>query len=350
MVRLGFALAVLALGCSAAPREPSEPRRGALEVPRGTGGEASSTASAVTASEPPSNVPAVTLAPQSEPVNVTFERLETTPVVSFALGRPPKVAALARGEVLVFDGEKATRLAAADASQPDISAELFFGRDDQPRLMGSVRQPTGKSRPYYRRYRGGRFQPEPGELGPLAGMGALYGVLGHEDPEVVCSPGRFCLVKRVEGWGRAAAHAQPVRIVLGAGTAFALAAETVERLEGNAWVPLVPARTFEEPVSLSVDPTGATWIVEAKRDAVSRLANARWDTIAAPVRGARAIFANTAEDVWLVGNSGVAHYDGSTWRSLPGIPGPLAFVARSGSALWLAGEAGVFRSVTPKTD
>src|SRR6187551_2379668 len=141
MVRLGFALAVLALGCSTAPREPSEPRQGALEAPRGPGGEASSTASEVTApSESPSSAPAVTPAPQSAPVNVTFERLETTPVVSFALGRPPKVAALARGEVLVFDGEKATRLAAPDARPPDVSVELFFGRDDQPRLMGSVRQ------------------------------------------------------------------------------------------------------------------------------------------------------------------------------------------------------------------
>jgi hypothetical protein len=180
--------------------------------------------------------------------------------------------------------------------------------------------------------------------------GALYGVLGHDDPEVVCSPGRFCLVKSLLGWGRAPAHAEPRRVVLAARTAFALGSERIERLERDTWVPLLPERSFENPLSLSVDPTGAPWVVEAKRDVVTRLMNARWETIPSPVRGARAILAKDADDVWLVGRSGLAHFDGTAWRAVPGVPGPLAFVALSGATLWLAGEAGLFRATPPKKD
>ena len=277
------------------------------------------------------------------PRGFSFRRVETTPVVSLAVGKPPKVAFLGSGEALIGDGKGLSRVPVGDTPSAELSIEIFFGRDDQPRLMGTRRTPSGKAQAYYRRYKGGRFQPEPSELGPLAGGdGPLYGVLGHADPEVVCRPGLFCLVKRTTGWARAPAHAIPARVVLAGGSAWALHPDRIERLEKESWVPIVPERTFGDPVALFVDSDGAPWVVESKPDAVTRLVKGVWETRASPVRGARAIWGSAPNDVWLVGASGAARFDGTGWRDVPGVPGPLSLIAFAPPNLWLAGAAGVF--------
>jgi hypothetical protein len=168
-------------------------------------------------------------------------------------------------------------------------------------------------------------------------------VLGHDDPEVVCRPALFCLVKRITGWRRAPAHAAPLRIVLGGGTAFALHPDRIERLEGESWLPLAPARAFEDPVAIFVDAGGAPWVVEGTRDGVTRLRDGRWETLETPVRAPKAIAGTAPDDVWLAGASGAAHFDGRHWLVVPGVAGPLSLVAVSPPNVWLAGEAGVFR-------
>ncbi|HEX6278315.1 MAG TPA: hypothetical protein VFZ53_34955, partial [Polyangiaceae bacterium] len=232
-------------------------------------------------------------------------QVETAPVVALAVGKPPKIALLVSGEALVGDGSASfARVPAPETKNAEASIEIFFGRDDQPRLMG-YRRRDAKLEPYYRRSKGGRFQPEPAELGPLsAPEGALYGVLGHADPEVVCRPALFCLVKRTTGWRRAPAHREPVRIVLGGDTAFALHRDRIERLEGDAWVPLAPERAFDDPRSVLLERDGAPWIVEGGRDGIARLVAGRWETLEAPVRGPRALAGVPPNDVWLVGTSG----------------------------------------------
>jgi hypothetical protein len=284
----------------------------------------------------------------ASPLPFGFERVDSTPVRSLALGKPPKVAFLARGEALVFDGKSFGRLPAPDTSESGLAVEIFFGRDDQPRLMGFRRSLERSSpSPYYRRFKATRFQPEPSELGPLAGPdGALYGVLGHDDPEVVCRAGSFCLVKRMTGWGRAPAHAEPVRVVLAGGTAWALHRDRIERLERDAWVPLLPERPWAAPQSLFVDTQGSPWIVHGNE--VTRLVGGRWESTVAPVDKPLAIWGTTASDVWLVGVGGASHFDGKSWRRVPNVAGPLALVAGSGRNLWLGGESGVYRG-TPTT-
>jgi hypothetical protein len=78
---------------------------------------------------------------------------------------------------------------------------LFTGRDDWPRVIVTNRGPNSVR--YF------RFRPGPGwesphdEQGGLAKAGRLsgyYGVLGHQDPEVLCAPGAFCYEKRESGW------------------------------------------------------------------------------------------------------------------------------------------------------
>jgi len=340
---LGIWGVLVAVGCSHGP-QPQARARPALDASPGVGASAPLTSSSVAPAVPPSVVPTTEAAASATAGGFSFRRVETTPVVSLGVGKPPKVAFLGSGEALIGEGKGLSRVPVGDAPSAELSIEIFFGRDDQPRLMGTRRTPaSGKAQAYYRRYKGGRFQPEPSELGPLAGGdGPLYGVLGHADPEVVCRPGLFCLVKRTTGWSRAPAHSVPVRVVLAGGTAWALHPDRIERLEKDRWVPIVPERTFGDPSALFVDSDGAPWVVESKSDAVTRLVKGGWETTASPVRGARAIWGSAPNDVWLVGASGAARFDGTSWRDVSGVPGPLSLIAFAPPSLWLAGPAGVF--------
>ena len=336
-------LVAVTVGCSHAP-QPESRARPAPGVPKSAQTSAPHEASSSAPVVPSGGPPLTEAAPSAAVTGFSFRRVDPTPVVSLAVGKPPKVAFLGAGEALVGDGKGLSRVPVGDAPSPELFIEIFFGRDDQPRLMGMRRaSASGKAQAYYRRYKGGRFQPEPSELGPLAGGdGALYGVLGHADPEVVCRPGLFCLVKRMTGWSRAPAHPVPVRVVLAGGSAWALHPDRIERLEKEAWVPIVPERRFGDPVALFVDSDGAPWVVESKPDAVTRLVKGRWETMASPVRGARAIGGGVPNDVWLVGASGAARFDGTGWRDVSGVPGPLSLIAFAAPSLWLAGAAGVF--------
>jgi hypothetical protein len=330
-------LLVLA-GCSSAPSSKRLARPSSEET------TSHPTASQLERKAPLPSAPAPSVTPASRPLGVSFTRVEPAPIVSLAVGKPPKIALLVAGEALVGDGSGSfARVPAPDTKDPESSIEIFFGRDDQPRLMGHRRRGT-RVEPYYRRSKGGRFQPEPSELGPLsAPEGALYGVLGHADPEVVCRPSRFCLVKRTTGWRRAPAHAVPVRIVLSSDTAFALHADRIERLEGDAWLPLAPAHVFDRPLSVVLERDGSPWIVEAGSQAIARLVAGRWETLETPVRGPRALAGVPPNDVWLVGASGAAHFDGRAWALVPGVEGPLSLVAIAPPNVWLAGDAGAFR-------
>lgn len=223
--------------------------------------------------------------------------------------------------------------------------EVFFGRDNQPRLMGFVPGDAGKEVPVYRRFRHGAFAPEPSELGPLAApRGALYGVLGFADPEVVCRPRELCLVKRTTGWARVAAHAEPVRIVLRSGSVFALHSEHVERLEARGWAALEPARPFERPRDAWLAPNGELWVVDASATGVFRLKGGQWEGVATPVSEPRAVFGRSEHEVFVAGSSGAAEFDGARFRCVRGVTGPLSFALAVGEDVWLGGESGVYRS------
>ncbi len=339
---IGIALSLAGCGASAgAPSASGSPSSPPATPVRS---EAAPTASVEPTHAPPSVTPRAEPRPPAK-LPFAFTRIEATPVFSAAVGKPPKVAFLARGEAFVFSGKGLERLPAPETRAPELSVEIFFGRDDQPRLMGH-RPAGGRVEPYYRRYKAGRFQQEPSELGPLgAPEGALYGVLGHADPEVVCRPRQFCLVKRTTGWGRAPAHDEPVRVALSGGTAWALHPDRIERLERDQWVKVEPERAFHEPLSLFADAPGSLFVVEASSDAIARLANGRWQIMPSPLRGPRSVWGSSATDVWVVGAGGAAHFDGTVWSVVPGVPGPLEQVIHSPPDLWLAGESGVFRGI-----
>jgi hypothetical protein len=264
--------------------------------------------------------------------------------LSVAVGTPPRVASFSGDAVTLFERESARELP-APRLPPGARVEVFFGRDDQPRLMGFAPGEPGKEAPVYLRFRQGAFRPEPSELGPLAApRGALYGVLGFDDPELVCRPRELCLVKRTTGWGRVAAHDAPARIVVRAGSAFALHAGHIERLGETGWVALEPARQFARPSDVWLAPSGDLWVTDASAGGLFRLRGAHWEAVASPISEPRAIFGRSDTAVYVAGANGAAEFDGTRFHCVRGVPGPLHLALLVGNEIWLAGASGVYRS------
>jgi len=223
--------------------------------------------------------------------------------------------------------------------------ELYFGRDNQPRLIGFVPGASGDEKPVYLRYRQGTFRPEPSELGPLgAPRGALYGVLGFDDPEVVCRPRQLCLVKRMTGWARVPAHDAPVRVVLRRGQVFALHADRIERLGDKSWAPLEPVRAFEQLSDVAVGSQGELWVVDGSKAGVFRLSGSAWTAVASPIVEPRALLATSDSALLVVGKNGAAEIAGGCVRLLPGVDGPLHVALNVGTDVWLAGASGLYGS------
>lgn len=262
---------------------------------------------------------------------------------SLALGKARKAAIISDGAAQLFDGEHWKPIEPALA--PNSSLAIFFGRDNEPRVLGFSQPSPGEPLQVYLRCKNRRLQAAPDELGRLGGRhGALYGVLGFEDPEVVCRAGETCLVKRASGWSSVPAHPKPVPTTLSFGTAFALHADRVEQLSASGFVELEPRRAFRAPRAAWVEPGGVIWVLDAAGELVVRKVDGEWQEQPSPVSSARALWGSASNDVWLVGTGGAAHFDGQRWSCLSEITGPLEFVSATESEVWIAGQSGAWRA------
>lgn len=218
---------MLLLACSPSAH-PERPQGGpAHEQGSSSSGDATLTAAftsgeAVTSTQAPERSNAVrtplpvvpTSAREEAPlVRADVEQLLTSPVTHLtagkrrgaALGSTPHGAAMLH--VFALDpksgaGHPAVPLSIPAPLSPDAATTLGLhtGRDDWPRLIAAG---GANEHSYY------RFRPSPGWQSPRDEQGALakpglasgfYGVLGHEDPEVLCAPSAFCYEKRQTGW------------------------------------------------------------------------------------------------------------------------------------------------------
>jgi hypothetical protein len=277
-----------------------------------------------------------------------FTRVSTDVVTSLSTGKAGHVALLSNLRAKVYDGKTFRTIEPDLTAAPGLNVSIFFGRDNRPRLMGYADDGRGGLEQRYLRERGGRWQKAADELGALGTAKGLYGVLGHDDPEVVCSPKRSCIVKRVTGWVSVPAHDAPLPIVLSGGTAWALARDRVLRLGETGWLELEPPRAFEQPSALlgaapSASATRELWVLERGGAALARRHDGVWSVSPAPVRNAKAIAGRSERDFWIVGDGGVVHFDGSSFRCASDAPGPLASVALADGAVWVGGGAGLFR-------
>jgi hypothetical protein len=277
-----------------------------------------------------------------------FTRVSADVVTSLSTGKAGHVALLSNLRAKVYDGKTFRTIEPDLTPTPGLNVSIFFGRDNRPRLMGYADDGRGGLEQRYLRERGGRWQKAADELGALGTAKGLYGVLGHDDPEVVCSPKRSCIVKRLTGWVSVPAHDAPLPIVLSGGTAWALARDRVLRLGETGWLELDPPRAFEQPSALfsaapSASATRELWVLERGGAVLARRNGGVWSVSPAPVRNAKAIAGLSERDFWIVGDGGAAHFDGSTFRCASDAPGPLASVALADGAVWVGGAAGLFR-------
>jgi hypothetical protein len=300
-------LAAWLLTACAAARAPEPHARPAASPLPAPAASVSAASPAVTATKR-EDVPTAPATPA--PPRFVFSHVLDTPVSSLGVGTPPKLAVLAGAQVSVFDGRGWTALPLIPNAQ-NARFELFFGRDNEPRLMGSRTASDGSAHAFYKRFKARRWQDEPSELGPFAsGDRPLFGLLGFTDPEVVCRAGEICLVKRVSGWSRVPAPAAPpLCMFLMGGTAWALDRGGMLRLEPAGFV---RAETKFYPLPLA-EPS--------------------------------ALWGGAEDDVWLVGHDGAQHFDGSSWQRVAGVDGPLSAIAPVGRELWLAGPSGVYRGI-----
>lgn len=295
------------------------------------------------ASAAPEPAPAPVAAPKPAalPVydGVSFRQVLDVPIHYVAFAPSGKVAAVGE-DVWVGDGASLKKLPAPGPALADV--RVYFGRDDQPRLMGAE-----GGAPVYRRFRGGRWQSGATEIGRLgSGKSApLFGVLGNDDPEVVCKVGDGCIVKRRSGWQTITPPEGRPSVSLEHGTTWALAPATLLRLESEGFRAFGGTLPFSHATAISATSERDVWVAEP--DALYRFDGKSWARLDAPVDGIAGVWAAAEKDVWVVGQGGAVHYDGATWSRVKEPSGALRLATGPSAAdVWLAGKAGLFHAVT----
>jgi hypothetical protein len=302
------------------------------------------TSTAPTSTAPMSTVPPTGSAPTPfAPYSV--ERLHPATVQSIAVGKPPKVATYGNDPYL-FDGKAWIErpLWPKESLEADgvERATIFFGRDNQPRLLGSTRSPDGNNGPLYLRHKPRGWTREPSELGGLAGATtALYGVLGYEDPEIVCAVGSFCLVKRTSGWKRMPAADHPEQFFPTSAGVFVVREEQLYQLDDVTWNPV--ARAPRGVISLCLEAPHRLWLTTKNTLHLRDLQLG--DDLASepvPVGEATALLCEGEGSVWVTGSKGVAHREAERWLPLEGLDGRFWTAARGHDRVLLGGDLGLF--------
>jgi hypothetical protein len=341
-----FALCCTACGGQAHRPTPTTAPPASDPSPPPTPTEVSAGAPVLTASATPPPQPEEP--PPPEPVSLlAFERVLEEPIKSIAVGKPPRIAALGDEPWLLdTEGWQKKALPKQYALSADSRVEIFFGRDNRPRLMGTTSvSPDGSgTQAVYLRLKNAGWRKEPSEIGRLGGLphGGLFGVLGHDDPEVVCKVGDVCIVKRLTGWTTLPSGPGMPRVFMQGGEVWALHPDRVSALEGKGWQDL-PAPPWSKPTGLWGDPSGTVWVSVAAENALYRFEEDAWSKVPSPVKAPRGLWGTSPSDVWVTGDDGAGHYDGSTWRRVVGPEGPLEVATGAGAQdVWLGGRSGLW--------
>jgi hypothetical protein len=279
------------------------------------------------------------------------ERPVEAPVHSLAIDpERGKVAALGEDPWL-FDGQSWRPIPLPVALRPKHGerdeARIYFGRDYQPRIMGSRIGADGP-RPLYLRFKQGSWREEPRELGAFAAKphAGLYGVLGWDDPELVCKVGEFCLVKQRSGWSQVPlpvpAPRMALRIDLGPGGLYALLDRQLLRLGDGRWNPVGGEGPWtQEPAAASLGPGGA-WVSVPREQAIYQHDGQSWIRHSSPVREPRGLWSGTDHELWIAGADGVGYFDGARFWRVVGLAGPVTEVIGRGDRRWFGGSGGVW--------
>jgi hypothetical protein len=335
MASLRAALAVFAIACSA-PRAPEPGPPPAQPAPQHPA--AVSPPPGVAAADGGSTRTPGATAPVSSAFS--FQRVLEAPVHSLAFGEKARVAAL--GDDAWLDRGKGFEKM-PKPPRPTAEVGIYFGRDNQPRLMGFERAPNGETSVYLRWLKDA-WQNGASEIARLAGVpGPMYGVLGWADPEVVCKRGDQCIIKRVSGWKFVPAPPNLPDVVLCEGQAWAFEQGQLWVLEKDGFRPVNAAPAFTRIGAVWGTSPAEVWVADAGRNVVQHLAGAAWSEQRAPIEGARALWAANPGEVWLVGDGGAARFDGKAWSVVSGAPKGALVVSGREAEVWIAGTSGVWR-------
>jgi hypothetical protein len=351
---------VLAGACSTGPAAPPPHSQipASASAPETTSsshaGSAPSAAPSVSAAAPSASALAAASPAEWEPP-LHFERVSQAPVRWLSLGVSPYVAFLS-DQPWMYDGKAWKELplpAAMRASSSQREAiGIWFGRDDKPRIMGArwdatESNPSAHSHPVYLRYRAGGWKPDPKEIGRLgSGKDAgMYGILGNDDPEVVCKVGDVCIIKRRTGWKTLAATGELGRTWLCGSTAFVLDTTGMSRLGDSGFEKV--AWEFDgkgKETAFWADTPQSWWVAVGSQDALYRYEAGTWSRVPSPVRSPAALWGSSPKDVWVVGADGAGHFDGSAWLRVKGLAMALEHVTgRAAAEVWVGGKDGLWR-------
>ncbi|MEO6600567.1 MAG: hypothetical protein ABIQ16_11875 [Polyangiaceae bacterium] len=294
-------------------------------------------------------VPSVALpASTRDPLNWVVEPVLQVPVTAIALGDGTRVAALANPPY-VGDARGLRPVAVPAALQPKAGevdrAGIYFGRDNEPRIMGQRQTQSGETAIYWRHlpngWRDGR--EEIGRLGGAA-RGGLWGVLGGADPELVCRTGVVCIIKRQSGWTTVPAGESRRIVTLQDGVLWGLDASGISGIDRHGWALAIPAPAWSEPQALWAT-QGEAWV--SAQTQLFHYADGKWQAAASPVGEVSSFWGARRDSIWIAGSAGAAHFDGRSWRTLS-LSGPLHVVrGRDDSEVWFGGDAGLFRVGAP---
>ena len=270
------------------------------------------------------------------------------PVKAIALGDGTRIAALA-DPPYVGDARGLHPLALPPGLRPQPGEldqlGIYFGRDNEPRIMGKRQTPHGEAAIYFRHLQSG-WRDGREEIGQLGGTtrGALWGVLGGSDPELVCRSGAVCIIKRQSGWTTVPAGTSQRIVTLQDGVLWGLDDSGVSSIDKQGWAVALPAPEWSAPEALWAT-QGEAW-VSASGQLFHSVAG-KWQAMPSPVGAVHSLWGARRDSIWFAGSAGAAHFDGQRLRALS-IPGPLYVVrGRSDAELWFGGEAGLFRSQAP---
>ena len=298
----------------------------------------------------PTAAAAVPAAPAPEPLKVEVKQVLTVPVRAIGVGEGSRVAALS-DTPYVGDarGLRALPLPTALQAKPgDIDqGGIFFGRDNEPRIMGTRRSGSAEAPIYWRHLPNG-WRDGREEIGQLAGPArrGLWGVLGSADPELVCRVDAQCIIKRISGWTSAPAGAVERSVTLQDGVLWGLDPSGIAGIDAHGWALAILAPSPAWPTPRAFWATrGEAWV--SAEEKLFHFTEGTWHELPCLVGEAFAFWGTRPDSIWMVGSRGAAHFDGHEFRALS-VGGPLRAVrGRSDAEVWLGGDAGLFRVALP---
>src|SRR6478735_4679736 len=253
------------VGCAAShqPAAVEQPRAGASD----RAASVASVAPVASASPPAAPSAAPPSAPSTVlPVKLSLAQVLSVPISAIALGEGTRIAVLA--DTPYVGDKRGLRPVPLPAMLQPKAGEvdelgIYFGRDNEPRIMGTRRGTQGERAVYLRHLASG-WRDGREEIGQLGGAvpGGLWGVLGAADPELVCRAGASCIIKRSSGWTTAPAGSLKRTVTLQDGQLWGLDASGISGIDAHGWTLVIAAPAWSEPRAFWAT-RGQAWVSTA---------------------------------------------------------------------------------------